>query len=67
MNFLQLVAAVVGASCYPRSSAVASAAEGALAAFIQANGPQTLTDTNSGLTYKWTAYGLSPGYQIVPG
>jgi hypothetical protein len=67
MSFLQLVAAVAGASCYPRSAEVAGAAYSALAAFIQANGSQTLVDTNSGITYVWKAYGSFPGYQIVPG
>jgi hypothetical protein len=67
MSFLQLVAAVMGASTYPYSDAVAKAANGKLAAFIVANGPQTLTDTNSGLTYNWVAYGSYPGYRVVPG
>jgi hypothetical protein len=67
MNFLQLVAAVAGASTYPRSAAVASAANGQLAQFIGANGSQTLTDTNSGLTYIWIASGAYPGYKIIPG
>lgn len=65
MSFLDLVVAVFCASTYPNSSAVASAANGNLAAYIAANGAQSFTDTNSGITYTIIAYGAYPGYKVT--
>jgi hypothetical protein len=65
-TFQDLVIAVFCANVYPRTPDVASAANGALAAFIQANGPQTFTDTNSGLVSQFISFGDYPGYRVVP-
>jgi hypothetical protein len=65
MNFLQLLAAVFAARCYPNSPDVASAAEGRLAAFVVANGTQTITDTVSGITSTVIVSGAYPGYKVV--
>jgi hypothetical protein len=67
MSFEDLVVAVFAASTYPHNATVASAAMANLAAYIVANGTQTFTDTNSGLVYKFIAYGTTPGYKVVPG
>jgi hypothetical protein len=45
----------------------AQAAHGQLAAYLVANGSQSVTVANNGRQYNIIAYGDAPGWKIVPG
>ena len=42
-------------------------AHGQLAAYLVANGPQSITVANNSRQYHVIAYGSAPGWRVVPG